>query len=696
MRILLIGCLLALFPSVAHAYDALIMGAVNFPSYAEDIREKVHCAGFFEQVDYLDVGSDTPDLTDIEDYDAVMVFADIAFDNSTALGNVLVQYSNQGGGVVMAVQTCQDGSTAVGGDWDTQGYSPWTLGTLSNPGGNLGHTIDEAYVAHEAVRGFNNFDGGTSSTRCSGLDVANGATTIASWEDGEPLVMIRESGAAGRVVGLNMYPPSADSFGGGWVGDADWLIQASLLWSLGFEYPYASACWQDWVDQDLNCNGDDVSVEPDVVDTNDTACIADPDGGLLNQDYYFDHESHGCKYYIGWMDADNDLLTGLDMMAMPPLGVVTVQDTDHAMPSSTNLLSCDNCTYDYNPLQEDLDCDQAGDLCDNCPLVSNPDQANGNFCPPTGEELPEADCWGDACDNCACIYNPDQSNLDDDSYGDVCDNCPEHTNEDQLDGDQDGIGDACDVCPDDADPAQEDFDNDGVGDACDNCPSTVNPDQEDADGDGLGDNCDNCPNDANADVEDADGDTVGDICDNCPDIDNVLQTDDDDDGLGNECDNCPNHTNAQQWDADEDGVGDECDNCAIEKNKKQEDDDGDGVGDTCDNCTLAPNLDQSDRDGDEFGDSCDLCPATPTDANDDRDLDGVGDACDNCPAIANEDQLDGDQDGAGDVCDGHAIRGGGSTAPESRCSHVNPATSGWLAMVGLLALARRSRSEVGQ
>jgi len=93
----------------------------------------------------------------------------------------------------------------------------------------------------------------------------------------------------------------------------------------------------------------------------------------------------------------------------------------------------DNCPYDFNPNQSDIDDDLVGDSCDNC-----------------NQDL-----------------NTDQANSDDDYFGDVCDNCVDFTNPDQIDADGDGVGDACDNCPDDFNPEQADGDDNGVGDVCD-------------------------------------------------------------------------------------------------------------------------------------------------------------------------------------------------------------------------------------
>jgi hypothetical protein len=119
--------------------------------------------------------------------------------------------------------------------------------------------------------------------------------------------------------------------------------------------------------------------------------------------------------------------------------------------------------------------DGFGDACDNCPDVSNLDQADS-----------DGDGFGDACDNCINVANLDQADIDNDGIGDLCDNCPLIYNSDQLNSDGDGTGDLCDVCPNDP---LNDADADGFCADKDNCPTVSNQDQTDSDGDGIGDVC---------------------------------------------------------------------------------------------------------------------------------------------------------------------------------------------------------------
>ena len=242
----------------------------------------------------------------------------------------------------------------------------------------------------------------------------------------------------------------------------------------------------------------------------------------------------------------------------------------------------DNCPFDSNPGQEDMDGDHVGDACD----------------------LDDADGDGviDTIDNCVDTPNPLQEDEDGDDLGDACDLCPGHSDPDNRDSDGDGMAIPCDNCPFDANPAQLDTDLDGAGDACDTCLLVAEPFQPfppNADFDDFPDACDNCPDTFEfVQSPDSDGDGLGDRCD-----------DSDEDGFVDLDDNCVAVENEDQNDADEDGVGDVCDNCPDVANPLQVDPDGDGLGSACDNCPTLANADQTDEGGlggapDGVGDDC--------------------------------------------------------------------------------------------
>jgi len=139
----------------------------------------------------------------------------------------------------------------------------------------------------------------------------------------------------------------------------------------------------------------------------------------------------------------------------------------------------DNCPLTPNPNQSDNDHDGQGDVCDTdddndgqsdadeIACGSNPLSAASTAPDRDGDRRPDCvdpdddnDGAPDGTDNCPLISNPSQANADGDALGDACD----------PDDDNDGSADVSDNCPLVPNASQADADHDGVGDACDPTP----------------------------------------------------------------------------------------------------------------------------------------------------------------------------------------------------------------------------------
>ncbi len=220
------GNLAAIPPSTRVA----IYGAPGTAAWNNDVSNKVANTLLFGQVDAYLAGSGQPipTLAQLQNYGAVLVYPDNPFNDPTALGNVLADYADAGGGIVMATFVF-DSYYGPYGRLGSGGYLPLTLGGTLAGGVNA---LVANQPSHPILNGVNSFNGGTSSYRNTGA-LVSGASLIAHWTDGQPLVATKQQ-TAGRMAALNFYPPSTDSRGDFWPTNTDGakLMANALLWTI--------------------------------------------------------------------------------------------------------------------------------------------------------------------------------------------------------------------------------------------------------------------------------------------------------------------------------------------------------------------------------------------------------------------------------------------------------------------------------
>jgi hypothetical protein len=191
-----------------------------------DVVAKLTATGMFSQVDDLSPlgcnlvppynGLDaTPSLATLQEYAAILVYSNCSFNDPVALGDVLADYVDAGGTVVVATFSFWAvwGEIGLYGRLLTDGYLPLTLGTQMEWGDLflVPDLPDDPLLA-----GVTSFGGGPVSFRNSGISLTPGATLVAHWSDGTPLVAYK-----GNVVALNFFPPSSDSWPTLWDAETD-------------------------------------------------------------------------------------------------------------------------------------------------------------------------------------------------------------------------------------------------------------------------------------------------------------------------------------------------------------------------------------------------------------------------------------------------------------------------------------------
>ncbi|MGH7244991.1 MAG: hypothetical protein ACREJD_16370 [Phycisphaerales bacterium] len=207
----------------------LLVHSLVAASDINDVVGKLSGSGVFQQVDAFNANAATPTLVQLKAYDAVMLTNQNVWADRVALGNVMAQYVDAGYGVVQTIFTSGGiANSDMGGAWNAT-YNCITFGpSLFNTAATLG-TI--ALPNHATMIGVGSFNGGTGSYRPSGTALTAGATLIASWSDGKPLVV---AGPKLNRVDLGFYPPSSSSTAGLWdaATDGTKLMVNALLYTM--------------------------------------------------------------------------------------------------------------------------------------------------------------------------------------------------------------------------------------------------------------------------------------------------------------------------------------------------------------------------------------------------------------------------------------------------------------------------------
>jgi hypothetical protein len=183
----------------------------------EDVRSKLISSGI-DKVDTFNARTKTPTYDLFRRYNAILFFSYHGF-NQHEMGNLLAQYVDDGGGVVIGTYSNCGRGNRLEGRWCEGGYDPLTLGSTSRTKSlSIGKIINN----HPILRGVKAFNGGAQSSHGDGK-LHPDAVLVAEWTNGRPLIAeLRKN--HGVVVGLNFYPPSSDAAEGCWDAMSDGKI----------------------------------------------------------------------------------------------------------------------------------------------------------------------------------------------------------------------------------------------------------------------------------------------------------------------------------------------------------------------------------------------------------------------------------------------------------------------------------------
>jgi len=208
------------------------MGAYN------DVKQTLTLTRSFapEDIDIVDLSDEAlPTLATLETHDVVMCWFRQAYNFRVAAGDLLADYVD-GGGDVVVLPFSFGGSASLQGRWLSGQYSPIVQGVDPSTSASL---IGTRYVPGHPllidVMGI-----GNAVSRSGSTQVSAGATRVADWADGAVmLATLDRPGAAGRVAAVGFYPVSdrnrsdQQNF---WDDstDGDLLLRNAIYWADGY------------------------------------------------------------------------------------------------------------------------------------------------------------------------------------------------------------------------------------------------------------------------------------------------------------------------------------------------------------------------------------------------------------------------------------------------------------------------------
>ena len=165
-------------------------------------------------VDVVNVLSSTPSVSTLLNYDSVLVWSNSPFNDAVALGDVLADYVDLGGGVVLATFVW------YGPSYDLEGRIMTDYSPFQQAGGSLYTTADLDWYnsTHPIMNGVS----AISEYYRDNVVLTTNAELVANWSDGYPFVAVK-----GSVVGITLFPPPLQ-----WTGDVPTLIHNALVWTV--------------------------------------------------------------------------------------------------------------------------------------------------------------------------------------------------------------------------------------------------------------------------------------------------------------------------------------------------------------------------------------------------------------------------------------------------------------------------------
>lgn len=189
----------------------MLIAAADLVDRLDDVQGLLNDTGAFSKVDVFNAANSTPSVAQLQAYDAVLVWSNVAFtlglngfNDADAMGNNLADYRDAGGRVAVAVFANAADLLKLRGRWEYDGYQ------LIDPTGQEEPEETAHLIINDPtsplVAGVATLTA-VQASRSTG-EVINGGVVVASWGSGTPLI-VRGVKDGRNLVALNFFPVSS-------------------------------------------------------------------------------------------------------------------------------------------------------------------------------------------------------------------------------------------------------------------------------------------------------------------------------------------------------------------------------------------------------------------------------------------------------------------------------------------------------
>ncbi|KAN0027441.1 hypothetical protein ACTFIU_010395 [Dictyostelium citrinum] len=196
----------------------LVIGSEIEENRISELKISLYKMGL-RSIDHFNVfGFKSLTVNDLYQYDGILFFSYCGF-RQKSIGNILSDYVDSGGGIVIASYSNCGKGNRLEGRWLEEGYNPFNDG-ITQRVYNL-RMGRKNIPDHPILEGVERFGGGLNISH-SDSEMSSNSNLIAEWENERPLI-VELSTKKSPIIGLNFYPPSNEFDPSSWDKNTDGL-----------------------------------------------------------------------------------------------------------------------------------------------------------------------------------------------------------------------------------------------------------------------------------------------------------------------------------------------------------------------------------------------------------------------------------------------------------------------------------------